>query len=432
MSHSYWKIDDRQFEALFNYATIGIIVTDDHGVIVNFNKYAEVQFEYSKEEICGQHIEILIPQRLHAVHTKHRVCFYQHPEPRKMGEARDLYARKRNGVEFPVEVSLSHYTLHEETSVIAFVIDITIRKRSEELVLQQNADLERITSDIRQLNAQLEQMVDDRTRRLRATLAELEESRKELSEALVSEKELGELKSRFVTMASHEFRTPLSTILSSAYLLSVYNEEEYGENKSRHIERITRAVEGLKGILEDFLCLGRLQEGKMQAVISQVEAKVCVASLQSVITDMRHFLKAGQEIRFVQALNGDSLWTDLHLLKNIFTNLISNAIKFSGENKVVLVSFILSEDTFSLSVRDNGIGIAEDEQDRLFTCFFRARNAANIEGTGLGLHIISKYLELLNGTIYLQSRLNEGSCFTIRFSSWPIKCNHHEEDNSGN
>src|ERR1700684_1812957 len=125
---------NHQFEALFNYATIGIVVTDRSGIIINFNKYAETQFGYNSEELTGKPVEILIPHNLHGVHIGHRNGFYEHPEPRKMGEGRDLFALKKDGTEFPVEISLSHYVIDGETFVIAFVVDITVRKRSEAIV----------------------------------------------------------------------------------------------------------------------------------------------------------------------------------------------------------------------------------------------------------------------------------------------------------
>jgi PAS domain S-box-containing protein len=402
-----------QFEALFNYATIGIVMTDHSGVIINFNKYAESQFGYTRAEVNGKRVEILIPHSLHGVHVGHRIGFYKHPEPRRMGEGRDLFALKKDGTEFPVEVSLSHYVIDGDTFVIAFVVDITVRKGSEAVVLRQNADLERITRDILHLNAELEQKVDDRTKMLRETLVELERSRKELSEALEAEKELSELKYRFVTAASHEFRTPLSTILSSAYLLGKYKPEEYEEKKGKHIQRIKNSVEGMKGILEDFLSMGKIEEGKVQVKMEEVEADTLVAELQSAIADMEHLLKPGQQITLVHTSDRPTLYIDLHLVKNILINIVSNAIKFSGENKVIGVDLKLSSQSFTMSVQDNGIGVAPEEQQHLFERFFRARNAANIQGSGLGLHIIGKYLELLNGTIQVNSVLDEGSCFTI-------------------
>jgi PAS domain S-box-containing protein len=402
-----------QFEALFNYATIGIVVTDHTGVIINFNKYAETQFGYTKEEISGQPVEILIPASLHGKHVGHREGFYKHPEPRRMGEGRDLYALKKDGAEFPVEVSLSHYVIEDSTYVIAFVIDITVRKRNEALLRLQNVDLEKGTSAILQLNSQLEQKVDDRTKMLRETLAELEHSRRELSEALTSEKELGELKSRFVTTASHEFRTPLSTILSSAFLLGKYRSGEYEDRKDIHIQRIKNAAEEMKRILEDFLSLGKLEEGKVLATFEDLTSGDFVSELQTVFSDLEFLLKPQQQIIFQHTMSRPSVRTDMHLLKNILTNIISNAIKFSAENTFVRVTLDLSDKEFSVSVSDSGIGISVEDQQHLSERFFRALNAANVQGTGLGLHIIGKYLELLNGTIDIHSVLGEGSRFTI-------------------
>jgi len=137
--------NERQFEALFNYATLGIIVTDNEGRIVDFNKYAESQFGYSKEEIIGKTVEVLIPPQFHSSHINYRKGFYKLPEPRQMGHGRDLYALKKDGAQFPVEVSLSYYEIDENTFVIAFVIDITVRKKNEIVVIEQKQELEKIT-----------------------------------------------------------------------------------------------------------------------------------------------------------------------------------------------------------------------------------------------------------------------------------------------
>jgi signal transduction histidine kinase len=162
---------------------------------------------------------VLLPASMHHRHINYREQYYHHPEPRIMGHGRDLLARRKDGTDFPVEVSLSHYTLNNATFVIAFVIDITVRKNHEAILIAQTHELNRVTEEIRYMNAELEQKVEDRTKMLREALSELERSKEELNQAFENEKELSELKSRFVTMASHEFRTPLSAILSSAYLL---------------------------------------------------------------------------------------------------------------------------------------------------------------------------------------------------------------------
>ncbi|MEO5995942.1 MAG: PAS domain-containing sensor histidine kinase [Chitinophagaceae bacterium] len=404
----------QQFEALFNFATIGIVVTNQNGRIINFNKCAETQFGYSREEILGKAVEELIPNKFHSSHIKHRNYYYHHPEPRSMGAGRDLYAKRKDNSVFPVEVSLSHYVVNGHTFVMAFVIDITVRKNSEVEVLLQKQELETITNQLKQFNVELEQKVGDRTKMLRETLAELEKSKTELSEALVSEKELSDLKYRFVTLASHEFRTPLSTILSSAYLLEQYTDNS-GKTK-KHIQRIKNAVAGMKSILEDFLSLGKLEEGLIEIRKENITAEVCRQDIQVVLEEMEQMLKHEQKINFSHLGNANMI-IDRHLLKNIVMNLVSNAIKFSPEGSVIEVSANFKDNELEVVVLDHGLGISEEDQQHLFQRFFRGKNVSNIQGTGLGLHIIGNYLELLNGSIAFKSSVNGGSIFTFNIPS---------------
>jgi PAS domain S-box-containing protein len=399
-----------QFQALFNYATIGIVVTDQTGNVINFNKCAETQFGYALEEILNKNVEELIPEEFHSTHINHRKRYHKHPEPRSMGAGRDLYAKRKDGSVFPVEVSLSHYSAKGQTFVIAFVIDITVRKNGEQLVLSQKEELEKAAQRVMRFNMELEQKVEDRTKMLQETLAELEKSKTELSEALESEKELGDLKSRFVTLASHEFRTPLSTILSSAYLLEQYTANE--EKIAKHLHRIKHAVSGMKSILEDFLSLGKMEEGLVEISKEALTSDECLNDIQTVIDEMGQMLKAGQSIHFLHAGSSKAL-IDRNILKNIFRNLISNAIKFSPEGSVIEVKVYFNTPQLDFTVKDNGIGISEEDKQHLFKRFFRGRNVSNIQGTGLGLHIIAKYLELLNGSIHMESALDTGTTFKV-------------------
>ncbi len=401
----------QQLEALFDYATIGIVVTDAQARIINFNKCAEGQFGYAKEEVLDEHIELLLPEQYRTSHVHDRNAFFGDPHPRRMGEDRDFHARKKDGTDFPVEVSLTYYTT-DQTYVIAFVIDITVRKHNQFVVLQQKEELQRVTTEIKQLNVALEQKVADRTKMLRETLAALETSKEEVNEALKTEKELGELKSRFVTMASHEFRTPLSTILTSAYLLEKYNDVHEPVKREKHIQRIKTAVSDMRSILEDFLSLGKLEEGLIQATITPVSAEECFAVVESVVLEMEPVCKSGQMIQYTFDGKGNVM-ADKQLLKNIMMNLLSNAVKFSPDNSVIQVDCSVIDAHMKITVKDNGIGISKEDLQHLFERFFRAKNAANIQGTGLGLHIIMKYLELMNGTIEVKSELNKGTVFTI-------------------
>lgn len=404
--------DTQQLEALFNFATIGIIVSNNKGEIINFNQFAEKQFGYSKEELLGKTVETLIPETVHKKHVQYRQDYYKHPEPRAMGHGRDLFAQTKSGDTFPVEISLSHYAIGGEMFVIAFIIDITFRKKQEAVVLEQKQELERVSKEIKKMNSELEQKVDDRTKMLRETLAELEKSKEELNEAYENEKELGELKSRFVTMASHEFRTPLSTILSSAYLLEKYNQPNADEKVNKHIQRIKGAVGDMKNILEDFLSLGKLEEGLVQVNMENIPASEITEIITGVIQELDSILKKEQQIKFEYSIAGN-IWVERNLLKNICINLISNAIKFTGEYGIINIDAYIADGCFSVSIKDNGIGISTEDRQHLMERFFRAKNAANIQGTGLGLHIVSKYLELMKGSIEIKSELEKGSEFTI-------------------
>jgi PAS domain S-box-containing protein len=368
-------------------------------------------FEYMRDELVGQPIEILIPDNVRPHHQHLREGFYRKPSNRSMGIGRDLNGKKKDGSNMPVEVSLSYYQRDGELYVIAFVVDITQRKRIEQSMLEQKVELEKITDRIRQLNAELEVKVEERTLILKEALQKLEESQLELSEALDKEKQLNEIKGRFVSMASHEFRTPLTTVLSSASLLSKYTETEDQDKRDRHISRIKNAVNNLNDILEDFLSLGKLNEGRVNVKLEPVNIK---ETIEETLDEMKPMLKKGQ--RFVLELDDTSeATTDRKLLHNILINLVSNAIKFSDEGKSIMVGAKCSDGQLSIFVKDEGIGIGEADQEHLFTSFFRAANAVNVQGTGLGLHIVKRYIDLLGGEIDLKSHLNEGTVihFTI-------------------
>ncbi len=402
-------IDATHIISLFENATEGIILTNSAGNIILVNPAAERMFGYLKEEITGKPIEILIPDKYKHHHHQLREGFYHQPSNRGMGRGRDLYARKKDGSGMPVEVSLSHYKRDGELFVIAFIIDITRRKEIENDMLKQKTELEKITDKIRQLNANLEVKVEERTLILKEALQKLEQSQEELSEALDKERQLNEIKSRFVSMASHEFRTPLSTVLSSASLLSKYSAPDDQGKRDKHIQRIKNSVNHLNDILEDFLSLGKLNEGKVEKNMVEVNLKEALADT---IEEMKGILKKGQ--RFELYCNSDCIaYTDKKLFKNILINLIGNAIKFSDEEKMISVKGRTAGDKALISVTDQGIGISEDDQLHLFSSFFRGGNATNIQGTGMGLHIVRRYVEILGGQIQIQSKLNQGTTVTF-------------------
>ncbi len=390
-------LEKEKFSTLFNHATIGIIVTNQAAEIIMVNPQAEKQFGYKTDELLGQKIEVLVPDQIREQHVQHRNNYHRHPVNRPMGTNMELRGRKKNGTAFPVEISLSHFMENDKTIVIGFVIDITERVQQQDKIKQLNVDLER--------------KVYERTRILQEALLELERSKEELSQALEKEKELNDMKSRFVSMASHEFRTPLSTILSSVSLISKYKTTEEEDKREKHVQRVKSAVNNLTLILSDFLSMGKLEEGKVMANYMEFPID---NQVQEAITELQGILKTGQRIDYRH--KGESLvYLDRHFIKNILINLLSNAIKFSPENKSIEVETTVGKKEISLYVKDSGIGISKEDQEHLFERFFRAKNVTNIQGTGLGLYIVTKYVDLMNGKIDFESVLNEGTSFTITF-----------------
>lgn len=373
------------------------------------NPAAERMFDYSTDEIKDQPIEILIPQKIRSHHQQLREGFYQNPSNRAMGHNRDLYGSRKDGTNLPVEVSLSHYNKEGEIFVIAFIVDITGRKEIENNMRKQQAELERVTREVRMLNADLEMKVEERTLILREALQKLEQSQVELSESLDKEKQLSEIKSRFVSMASHEFRTPLTAVLSSASLLGKYTVTEEQDKRDRHINKIKGSVKHLNDLLEDFLSLGKLDEGKVISQRTEFNLKEC---MEDVIEELKPLMKANQQL-LPEYIAASEIITDKRLLRNIIINLVSNAIKFSEENEVIVIRCEKVSEGTRITIKDQGIGISNEDQQHLFSSFFRAANALNIQGTGLGLHIVKRYADLIGATIKLESELNLGTTVSL-------------------
>jgi PAS domain S-box-containing protein len=217
-----------------------------------------------------------------------------------------------------------------------------------------------------------------------------------LYNTIAQEKRLNELKSRFVTMASHEFRTPLSTILSSVFLMESYSGELYEEKKYVHISRIKRTVNILTEILNDFLRLSKLDEGMIEMILSEVNLQ---EQISEVLKELQPVTRKGQRVSYHHSGLQLGILLDKNLLRSILMNLLSNAIKYSPEGDEIELSTVVSDHDMLINVTDHGIGIAPEERKHIFQRFFRALNAVNIEGTGLGLHIVKRYVELMRGTI---------------------------------
>lgn len=395
-TNSKIKVESKEgIEALFLFATEGILVVNESGQIIRINPSAEKLFGYDPGELINKKIEVLIPSRLSSKHTDHREKYGHNPHARSMGLGMELYGLKKNGSEFPVEISLSPYSSPEGKFVVAFIVDITVRKQTEE--------------KLKNYSDNLEKQVKNRTLILEEAIEELEKTKKDLYKALDKERELNELKSRFVSMASHEFRTPLTTMMSSLSLANKYSEQNDKEGQLKHMNKIKNSINALTDILNDFLSVSKLEEGKIEYAAEQLELK---PFLSEIISEMQMLVTSNQQIKLDYKGN-EIAFLDKKLLKNILFNLISNAIKFSPNTGLIEVSAQISDSLITLSVRDHGIGISEEDQKHVFERFFRANNATHIQGTGLGLNIVAKYVELMKGTIEFKSKENQGTTFTI-------------------
>ncbi|MDP4262844.1 MAG: PAS domain S-box protein [Bacteroidota bacterium] len=537
--HKNDRID--HFKSVFAYATIGMLVTDRQGRIAAINPFALEEFGYSEKELSGKKIEVLIPARFHKKLNRYHEKYIENPHARTMGSPMDWFAIKKDGTEFPVEISFSSYQKDRDKYAIVFINDISARKKAEaeiemlhsELdatVKQRTRELKQTLHQLEITNTQLEKAIlfqkaildnagamiivtdekgiiklfnpeashntgysksevidrhsvllfhdkkeiagrrkelenkygittgDDFTvlvekaRRnihnevqytclrkdgtsfpvsltitalrnnegevtgfmgIAIDISERKKAEENLREALEKEKGLGELKSRFVSMASHEFRTPLSTILSSAYLIEKYATTDDQFKREKHLQRIVSSVSLLTDILNDFLSVGRMEEGKMQTRFTRFPIRELVISIAE---EMKSSLKKGQRIAYHHE-GSPVVLLDASLLKHIVMNLVSNASKFSPEASDIEIKTISHHHYITLSVKDYGIGIAKDDQKHLMERFFRGANATTIQGTGLGLHIVSKYAELMNGKVDCQSEPGKGAEFIVTFNT---------------
>ena len=399
-----------QFEAIFNEAAIGILVTNASFEILISNHFADQLFGFNSNELIGKNISILIPNHLKDRHHGHLNHLNSSPISRPMGIGLDLKAKRKDESLFPIEISLSHFKENEQIYYIAFVSDVTLKRQVEmELILK--------NQEVNQLNETLEEEVKTRTQALQNTLEKLEKNTHELEISLQKEIELGDLKTRFVSMASHEFRTPLTAILSSATLIEKYQKETDQEKRLHHINRIKSSVSNLTEILEEFLSVGKLEDGKIELHLSNIPL---ATFLENIAFELGAFRKENQEI-IIDFTGLPTFHSDSSILRKILLNGLSNALKFS--TKDVSLRVLSTNESLEVTISDQGVGISQEDQKHLFERFFRGGNVNVIQGTGLGLHLIDQYLELLGGKVQITSELNKGTVLHLL-----IPHKHHPND----
>lgn len=283
--------------------------------------------------------------------------------------------KRKDGTTYPVYVNLELSVLVEREVFVAIVLDITEQRNHTQ---------------------KLEKTVALRTKQLKI--------------ALEQEKNLNELKTKFLSMVSHEFKTPLSSILTSTILLSKYPLQEQQDKREKHIQTITDKVYYLNNILDDFLSIEKLETGKVNYKFTTFRLSKLI---DEVIYNANMLLKEGQQIKYPEKIEDISLVQDEKAIELALSNLVHNAIKYSSENTVVNISIMQDESKTTFEITDSGIGIPEKDQKNIFHRYFRAENVLITQGTGIGLNIAKSHIENLGGTITFKSKEKIGSTFIL-------------------
>ncbi|MBK9961778.1 MAG: PAS domain-containing sensor histidine kinase [Saprospiraceae bacterium] len=413
--HQYFN-DSNFLVSVFNTAIDGVIVIDHRGRMLKLNESASNLFRYPQEELIGKNVNMLIPEPDHSKHDGYIQNYLQTGVKKIIGIGREVTGLKKDGTLFPMRLAISQIDVDGIIFFTGIVHDLSAQKESEKKLQNLTRSLE---DQVQSRTGQLQETINQ----LSATNRNLEEEiefrksverrlklrEQELLDSLEKERDLGILKSRFVSIASHEFRTPLANILSSISLISKYDTNELLEKRNSHIEKIKKNIHYLNGILNEFLTLTRIEEGKFELKPQDINLVELITEL---IEDFSAIKKKDQRLTLVYKPGFDDLvYSDKSCLKHILNNVISNA--YSGEGSLVEISLQSHLDSVAITVNDEGIGIPDEEKKFIFDIFFRGTNVLNIQGTGLGLNIVKKYLDSINGSISFSSVQPKGTKVSI-------------------
>lgn len=363
---------------IFNESLNEIYVFDSSDFkFINANRGAKENLGYTDEELSN-----MSPLDLKVAESQEKFeKFYIEPLVNREVEQLDFETihQRKDGTRYPVNVHLQPSNLNGRLVFVAIVLDISAQKDYTD---------------------NLERTVDART--------------KELKQALNAERELNELKTKFLSMVSHEFKTPLSSILTSTTLLGKYKSTEQQDKRDKHIKIVADKVQYLNTILNDFLSVERIEKGKVNYRYSNFKLSKVI---NEVVYNANMILKKGQQIKYPEHVDDISMYQDEKVMELIISNVVYNAIKYSPEDSTIVIEVIQNSEITTIKVSDNGIGIPEKDQKNIFNRYFRAENALLIQGTGIGLNIVKNHLENLKGSISFKSIENQGSTFTMKISN---------------
>ena len=364
---------ESRFRELLEAAPDAIIEVDREGRIVLLNRVTEQLFGYTREELLGSNVDLLLPDALRAGHGTHRMKYWSQPTTRPMGRDMVLSARRKDGKDIPVEISLSPVHSDMGTHVTAIIRDVTERRLAEESIRAANTQLEARNREIQRADR---------------------------------------LKSEFLASMSHELRTPLHTIIGFTELLAEELEGPLNEKQKRFVQHVHQDSVHLLALINDILDLSKIEAGRMELELESFDAReVIQGALDGIYTAAR-----AKNISIEYLIRDQSfVRADRLRLREILTNLLSNAVKFTPEGGSIVVDASPLDGMIRFSVSDTGIGIAHEDQGVIFDKFRQVSSTTRgvREGTGLGLAIVKHLVELHGGQLSLESSIGHGSRFAF-------------------
>ncbi|MYN44538.1 PAS domain S-box protein [Pseudoduganella sp. FT93W] len=364
------KLVEARFDGLLESLPDAILLANSGGRVVLANRQAHALFGYPQGAMRGLPLEQLMPPRFRGPHLQHRSEYMKQPQVRPMGSGRDLYGLRSDGMEFPVEISLSPIVTEEGTLIMSAIRDNTERKRIERTLQEQNTELARASA----------------------------------------------AKDRFLAGMSHELRTPLNAIIGFTGTMLMKLPGPINDEQEKHLRTVQSSARHLLSLINDLLDLTKIEAGKLELELAPLQCRQLIDEVLLLFRPQAR--QKGLELEFVSSEDDLTVMADRRALQQILMNLVHNAIKFTehGTVKVNLDTAQVSErDCVTISISDTGIGIEAEDRGALFQAFSQldAGKVRQFEGTGLGLHLSQRLAALLQGQILFDSEYGVGSTFTL-------------------